>query len=160
MKRLTDTLRTVLRALLRPFKAPAGPVPYPAVPLPAQRSSHGRKRSGSSKARRKRKAGLARRDGLVCRYCRKPFAASTDATLDHVVPYRYLRTYAQAHLVLACLPCNRAKGDYFPRLIALGVLRATDAMSAEELVRLLPLLAACCARQQKASTRRAWEVAA
>lgn len=57
---------------------------------------------------------LARRDGKRCFYCRSPFASTADATLDHFLPYVLWRSYARYNLVLACEPCNTAKGSALP----------------------------------------------
>ncbi|TSB24028.1 HNH endonuclease [Streptomyces benahoarensis] len=70
--------------------------------------------------RRARKRFLARRDGRRCTYCRVPFAKDLrDASLDHVVPISLLQTWSSGHLVLACRPCNTAKGNTLPLSVAL-----------------------------------------
>ncbi|TWV50245.1 HNH endonuclease [Streptomyces misionensis] len=69
--------------------------------------------------RRLRKRQLAARDGWRCVYCRRRFRSLAEATLDHVVPYRLLRTWSVGALVLACRDCNHRKGDRFPLLLAL-----------------------------------------
>ncbi|MFE7665996.1 HNH endonuclease [Streptomyces celluloflavus] len=70
--------------------------------------------------RRARKRFLARRDGRHCTYCRVPFTADLrNATMDHVVPLSLFRTWSAVHLVLACRPCNTAKGNRLPLSIAL-----------------------------------------
>ncbi|MFE5806293.1 HNH endonuclease [Streptomyces sp. NPDC056491] len=80
----------------------------------------------NARRRRARKFQLAARDGAHCAYCRAPFPNLRHATLDHVVPIRLLRTWSAAHLVLACRPCNDAKADRFPLLMALLLIGAVD----------------------------------
>ncbi|GAA3531460.1 hypothetical protein GCM10022419_008200 [Nonomuraea rosea] len=64
------------------------------------------------------RALLAFRDGPRCFYCRAPFAdPSTEATFDHYLPSALWLTgrhNAPWNLVLACDPCNGAKGDRLP----------------------------------------------
>ncbi|MFF1371820.1 HNH endonuclease [Streptomyces virginiae] len=76
--------------------------------------------------RRARKRTLARRDGAHCTYCRRPFEDLRSATLDHVAPIRLFRTWSADHLVLACRPCNTAKADRFPLLLALLLCQSTN----------------------------------
>lgn len=87
----------------------------------------------NARRRRARKFQLAARDGAHCAYCRAPFTDLRHATLDHVVPIRLLRTWAAAHLVLACRPCNHAKADRLPLLMALLVIGAVDRVEAPAL---------------------------
>ncbi|MER6217414.1 HNH endonuclease signature motif containing protein [Streptomyces sp. NPDC001674] len=84
----------------------------------------------NARRRRARKFQLAVRDGAHCAYCLAPFAHLKHATLDHVVPFHLLRTWSADHLVLACRPCNHAKADRFPLLIALLVIHAVDGVDA------------------------------
>jgi 5-methylcytosine-specific restriction endonuclease McrA len=66
-------------------------------------------------ARRLLRESLAKRDGACCFYCRAPFRKlNHKATLDHYVPYRLWRGWAEDNLVLACRPCNEAKADALP----------------------------------------------
>lgn len=65
--------------------------------------------------KRRLKRRLVERDGLACFYCRTPFAAAGDATLDHLVPQSIMPGWKQANLVLACAPCNAAKADTLPQ---------------------------------------------
>lgn len=73
---------------------------------------------------------VARRDGWACHYCggmtvchrclgvppahtttravRQPLAA----TVDHVIPRSRGGTHSLGNLVIACVPCNSAKGDW------------------------------------------------
>jgi 5-methylcytosine-specific restriction endonuclease McrA len=61
------------------------------------------------------RAYVAERDGAVCHYCRTPFGTGlAGATLDHYVPYRLWQMNKPRNLVLACGPCNNAKGDALP----------------------------------------------
>lgn len=58
---------------------------------------------------------LAARDGACCFYCREQFSAGlVDATFDHLMPYSLFPRNLRINLVLACGPCNRAKGDQQP----------------------------------------------
>ncbi|WEH35762.1 HNH endonuclease signature motif containing protein [Streptomyces sp. AM 4-1-1] len=76
----------------------------------------------NSARRRQRKEQLARRDGQRCAYCALPFVSLREATLDHVVPVSALRTWSVGALVLACRPCNQAKGDRLPLSMALLIV--------------------------------------
>ncbi|MFH9070865.1 HNH endonuclease [Streptomyces alboflavus] len=73
----------------------------------------------NSATRRVRKEQVARRSGWRCAYCRRPFGALDEVTLDHVVPVSLWRTWSAAHLVAACADCNHAKADRLPLLLAL-----------------------------------------
>lgn len=66
---------------------------------------------------------VARRDGAVCFYCRRPLTADT-WTLDHYVPYSVWRRNEFRNFVLACQPCNSRKADALPVLFAWLLLRA------------------------------------
>ncbi|MFF4096329.1 HNH endonuclease [Streptomyces sp. NPDC001834] len=76
----------------------------------------------SAPRRRTRKQQLARRHGWRCTYCRRPFTALREATLDHIVPVSLYRTWAAVNLTLACRPCNHAKADRLPVSMALLLL--------------------------------------
>ncbi|MFJ2640417.1 HNH endonuclease [Streptomyces sp. NPDC087511] len=76
----------------------------------------------SAPRRRTRKEQLARRRGWRCTYCRRPFTAPGEATLDHIVPVSLYRTWAVVNLTLACRPCNQAKADRLPLSMALLLL--------------------------------------
>ncbi|MDJ1131782.1 HNH endonuclease [Streptomyces iconiensis] len=65
---------------------------------------------------------LAARDGARCLYCALPFPRPEDATLDHFVPYSLWRTNRPANLVLACVPCNNAKGATLPYTLVVLLL--------------------------------------
>jgi 5-methylcytosine-specific restriction enzyme A len=57
---------------------------------------------------------LAVRDGgAMCHYCLQ-WGKIYDLTVDHVIPRSHGGSDALANLVLACWPCNRAKGDLAP----------------------------------------------
>ena len=75
------------------------------------------RRSGLNAARRRViKAQLAERDGAACFFCRRPFGPGLDgATIDHLIPYSRFPRNLQINLVLACTPCNTAKGDQLPQ---------------------------------------------
>lgn len=64
-----------------------------------------------------RKRLIARRDGgYFCAYCGKP-GTRASLTVDHVVPRSAGGGGLKSNLVLACEPCNRAKGTerWIPR---------------------------------------------
>jgi len=71
---------------------------------------------------RARKRALAARDGAWCTYCGRLFADLRQATIDHVVPLSLFHTWRAEHTVLACAPCNQAKADKLPVLLALLIL--------------------------------------
>ena len=50
-------------------------------------------------------------DQRVCAYCGFRFRGKADATVDHVVPIVMGGKTEMSNLVLACQPCNNAKGD-------------------------------------------------
>lgn len=62
--------------------------------------------------------------GWRCFYCHAPFTATAPYTFDHYVPYRLWPTGAQRALVLACSPCNSAKGGQLPPIFAWLLLAA------------------------------------
>ncbi|MEU3546303.1 HNH endonuclease [Streptomyces longwoodensis] len=67
-----------------------------------------------AQGRRKRLRIAAEQNGR-CFYCRTRFNdPATDGTFDHFVPYALWRTNLRWNLVLACRPCNEAKGDALP----------------------------------------------
>lgn len=53
------------------------------------------------------------RDGFVCQYCAKKFAAK-ELTLDHVVPASKLGRKDWTNVVTACRPCNHRKANRTP----------------------------------------------
>ncbi|MGY3845267.1 HNH endonuclease [Streptomyces hydrogenans] len=69
------------------------------------------------------RANLLARDGDACFYCRRPFTDDLPPTFDHYIPRVLWRTWRQRNLVLACAPCNNAKGDTLPWPLAAMVLR-------------------------------------
>ncbi|TSB24021.1 HNH endonuclease [Streptomyces benahoarensis] len=78
------------------------------------------KSRGNAARRRARKRSLARRDGRHCTYCKTPFSAHLrNATVDHVIPVSLFLTWRLENLVLACRPCNTAKGNRLPLSVAL-----------------------------------------
>lgn len=69
----------------------------------------------SGEAKRELRRLLADRDGARCFYCQEPFPEmSSEATLDHYVPYALWQGWQPANLVLACRSCNGAKADLLP----------------------------------------------
>ncbi|WTD05382.1 HNH endonuclease [Streptomyces albidoflavus] len=116
-------------------------------------------RSLTKEQRRRRRVWLARRFGLRCAYCYRPFTFLEQATLDHVVPFSLYRTWAFQNLVLACRPCNEAKGDRLPLSMALLLVHA--AIPGESAVNGLagvawPLLARLAADRQSAAREHQW----
>ncbi|GAA2789101.1 HNH endonuclease [Streptomyces showdoensis] len=88
-------------------------------------SLHARPQLNSAR-RRSRKAQIAARDGWRCAYCRHRFRDLREATMDHVVPISLYRTWSVSALVLACLPCNRAKADRLFLSLALLLVWSAD----------------------------------
>ncbi|RPF32866.1 HNH endonuclease [Streptomyces sp. TLI_185] len=80
----------------------------------------------NSARRRVRKEQLARRHGPRCTYCRRVFTDLSEATLDHIVPCSLWRSWSVTSLMLACRPCNQAKGDRLPLSLALLLLAWAD----------------------------------
>lgn len=70
---------------------------------------------GPAKARIK--LDLIQRDGFRCAYCAREFVDLNDATLDHVIPNCVVGHWETWNLVLACDPCNNAKGDSAPLVL-------------------------------------------
>ena len=66
----------------------------------------GVERDGSTRAWRKVRAAVLKRDGYRCRYC-----GAEATTVDHVRPVVSGGTDREDNLVAACAECNRAKGD-------------------------------------------------
>lgn len=69
-----------------------------------------------SRRRAQLKRSLSARDGKRCCYCTARFADLADATIDHLIPKSVLPGWRQFNLVLACRPCNNAKGDTLPQV--------------------------------------------
>ncbi|MFC8220911.1 HNH endonuclease [Streptomyces sp. NPDC057362] len=69
---------------------------------------------------------LAERDGMQCFYCRRPFDSLAEVTKDHYVPKRLWACNLPANLVLACEPCNMAKGDRLTWSMAAVLLAHAD----------------------------------
>ncbi|WP_245245848.1 HNH endonuclease [Streptomyces lonarensis] len=70
--------------------------------------------------------------------------------MDHVVPLSVYRTWETQFLVLACRPCNDAKADSFPLLIAAQLAPG----------RIAPALWLLLARLSEAALPAEFEVAA
>ena len=51
------------------------------------------------------------RDGWACQYC----GASSNLTVDHVIPRSKGGSSNWENIVASCAPCNRRKGDRLPR---------------------------------------------
>jgi 5-methylcytosine-specific restriction endonuclease McrA len=51
------------------------------------------------------------RDGWACQYC----GASSNLTVDHVIPRSKGGSSSWENIVASCAPCNRRKGDRLPR---------------------------------------------
>ncbi|MGV9658272.1 HNH endonuclease [Streptomyces koyangensis] len=116
-------------------------------------------RSLTKEQRRRRRVWLARRFGLSCAYCYRPFTFLEQATLDHVVPFSLYRTWAVQHLMLACRPCNQAKGNRLP--LSMALLLVHTANPGESTVNGLagvawPLLARLAAERQSAAREHQW----
>ncbi|MFI0211497.1 HNH endonuclease [Streptomyces diastaticus] len=116
-------------------------------------------RSLTKEQRRRRRVWLARRFGLSCAYCYRPFTFLEQATLDHVVPFSLYRTWSFQNLMLACRPCNQAKGNRLPLSMALLLVQA--ATPGESTVNGLagvawPLLARLATERQSAAREHQW----
>jgi 5-methylcytosine-specific restriction endonuclease McrA len=72
--------------------------------------------AADARRRAQLRRSLAARDGQRCFYCRAGFAALAEATIDHLIPKSVLPGWRQFNLVLACRPCNEAKGDTLPQV--------------------------------------------
>lgn len=61
---------------------------------------------------------LSRRDGWTCAYCRHPLGWGHECVrnpeVDHVIPRSQGGSNSLSNLVLACPPCNGAKGGRTP----------------------------------------------
>jgi len=68
-----------------------------------------RKRMSPEKTCRRRKQ-LIKRDGVCCHYCNKPLIEQ-QMTLDHKHPFALGGDDSLENLVIACLRCNREKGN-------------------------------------------------
>ncbi|MFF0009613.1 HNH endonuclease [Streptomyces tibetensis] len=68
-----------------------------------ERRPHGRKRANMRNK-------LRELQGDRCFYCRTAFSEVAPATLDHLIPYLIVRNWDMRNLVVACEPCNTAKG--------------------------------------------------
>lgn len=66
-------------------------------------------RNGSTRAYRKARAFVIKRDNGICVYCGEPAT-----TADHVIPVSRGGTDDRSNLVAACAICNGAKGDKMP----------------------------------------------
>ncbi|MEU2957595.1 HNH endonuclease [Streptomyces albidoflavus] len=116
-------------------------------------------RSLTKEQRRRRRVWLARRFGLRCAYCYRPFTFLEQATLDHVAPFSLYRTWSFQNLMLACRPCNQAKGDRLPLSMALLLVHAANPgeSTANGLAGVAwPLLARLAADRQSAAREHQW----
>jgi 5-methylcytosine-specific restriction endonuclease McrA len=88
---------------------------------------------------------LAERDGWHCFYCRTPFDRLRGVTIDHYVPKSRWACNLPANLVLACEPCNLAKGDRLTWSMAAVLLAwaGREAPAAGEQPARTPAVAAC-----------------
>lgn len=93
-------------------------VPFVAAPR-AWKKSNPAGGSGGPKGTRKAaiKLELIERDGFRCAYCAREFVDLDDATLDHVIPNCVVGHWEPWNLVLACGPCNNAKGEDVPLVL-------------------------------------------
>jgi hypothetical protein len=94
------------------WKRPAGPV------------------KASAQRKLRIKLELIKRDGFRCAYCAREFVDLDDATLDHVIPNCTVGHWQTWNLVLACGPCNNAKGDRIPLVLAPLLLHLVHTLSA------------------------------
>lgn len=95
------------------FSLPA--VPFIPAPRAWRKSNQAGASSGPKTARKAAiKLELIEQHGFQCAYCGRAFVDLDDATLDHVIPNSVVGHWAPWNLVLACFPCNNAKGDSVP----------------------------------------------
>lgn len=73
-----------------------------------------------------RKALLKAQDGL-CYLCREPFTKALPPTTEHVIPKARGGGNA-GNILLACSPCNSAKGDRLPTPEEMAYLAAVNAI--------------------------------
>lgn len=62
-----------------------------------------------SRKRRRRKKKVYERDNGCCFWCRKPLPLK-GSTVDHIIPESVGGDNSVGNLVLACRPCNQARG--------------------------------------------------
>ena len=90
-------------------------VPFVAMPRAWKKANPDGSAKGPSGPRKAEiKLELIERDGFRCGYCAREFVDLDDATLDHVIPNCVVGHWKTWNLVLACGPCNNAKGDNIP----------------------------------------------
>ncbi|GAP61620.1 hypothetical protein ARMA_0043 [Ardenticatena maritima] len=65
---------------------------------------------------------LLLRDEFTCQYCGKQ-PGLEHLTIDHVVPRSRGGEHSWENLVVACIACNRRKGNYLPHEIGMTLLR-------------------------------------
>lgn len=63
-----------------------------------------------SQNRKRRRRSLLKSQGPFCFYCKQEFPEK-ELTLDHKIPYSKGGKSHLGNLVLACEPCNHAKGN-------------------------------------------------
>jgi len=98
------------------FSLPTVPfVPMPRAWKKANPNGSAKGPNGPRKAQIKLE--LIERDGFRCGYCAREFVDLDDATLDHVIPNCVVGHWKTWNLVLACGPCNNAKGDNVPLVL-------------------------------------------
>ena len=63
-----------------------------------------------SRAARRQRLRIVRRDGYRCRRCGKLLAGTTDTHVDHIVPLAFGGPTTDSNLQTLCAACNMAKG--------------------------------------------------
>ena len=66
--------------------------------------------------------GVLRRDNYICQYCGRVHASS-ELTLDHVLPRSRGGKNTWENVVAACKPCNHRKGNRLPAEAHMRLLR-------------------------------------
>lgn len=66
---------------------------------------------------------VAIRDSFRCQYCGLVLDSVKEQTLDHVIPSSRGGKNTWENLVLACVPCNRCKGDKTPDEAGMELLK-------------------------------------
>lgn len=87
------------------------PEPWAKVQMPKRKSINSDKRKGRLARVLKRDCGVRQ-----CFYCHRKLPAAK-TTLDHLVPYRIVRSWEPKFLVQACGKCNQAKKDDIPAVL-------------------------------------------
>ena len=66
----------------------------------------------SHEFRKSTRARLAKEQGNVCAYCKRPIKGKP--SLDHIIPLNAMEENDahEENYIVSCVPCNKRKGDY------------------------------------------------